>query len=86
MTFFVHKVTSGLTRTLKIGTGNVSCTRIQKSHLKPLKITIFELLYMFAGIWVQDNQASKMYVALLENENFLFLCASHGLNFVSSKN
>ena len=41
---------------------------------------------MFAQIWVQDNQASKKYVALLENENSLFLCVLHSLNFLSFKN
>ena len=30
---------------------------------------------MFAQIWVQDDQASNKYVALLENENFLSLCS-----------
>ena len=34
---------------------------------------------------MRDNQASKKYVALLGNENFLFLCVIHSFNFLSSK-
>ena len=86
MTFSVHKMTSRLARTLKLVQARFLAQGIQKSNLKPLKITVFELLYRFAEIWVWDNQASKKYVALLKNENFFLLCVLHSLNFLSSKN
>ena len=41
MTFFVHKMTSRLARTLKIGTGKVFCTRNTKLTFKTAKNQLF---------------------------------------------
>ena len=49
MKFFVHKVTSRLAGTLRIGTGQVFYTSNPKITFKTSKNQLFfELLYMFA--------------------------------------
>ena len=87
MTFFVHKTTSRLARTLKIGTGKIFCTRNPKITFKTSKnLLLLSYCTSLPKFEFRDDQASKKYVALLENENFLFLCVLHSLNFPSSKN